>query len=120
MCLPTHYSLERLSICDGRGLSPHWHDDMENTQWLELLHPFSTVKDLYLSKEVALRVASALQELSEGRVTKVLPGLQDIFIDDLQPFGFIQEVFHEFVTERGRQVSSRPVAIHRCVREEGK
>jgi hypothetical protein len=25
-------------------------DDMENTQWLELLHPFSNVKDLQLSE----------------------------------------------------------------------
>jgi hypothetical protein len=111
-CLSTLPSLERLSICDEQYLSPDWQDDMENTQWLELLHPFATVKDLYLSKEVALHVASVLQELSEERVTEVLPALQDIFIDDLQPSGLVQEVFQKFITTRGRQVSGHPVAIH--------
>jgi len=115
LCLPTLSSLERLSICDSQYPPPDWQDDshdIEHTQWLELLHPFATVKGLYLSKEVALRVASALQELSEERVTEVLPALQDIFVDGLEPSGLVQEVFHKFVTARGRQVSSLPVAIH--------
>ena len=111
-CLPPLPSLERLSICDRRPLPADWQEDMENTQWLELLHPFATVKDLYLSKEVALRVASVLQELSEERVTEVLPALQDIFIDGLQSSGPVQEVFHKYVTARGRHVSGHPVAIH--------
>jgi len=119
LCLPTLSSLERLSVCDSRYRPPHWQDDIENTQWLELLHPFATVKDLYLSRGVALRVAPALQELSEERVTEVLPALQDVFIDSLQPSGLVQEVFREFVTARGRQVSSLPVAIHNWVREKG-
>ena len=118
--MPTLHSLEHLSICDDRDQSPHWQDDMENTQWTELLDPFAAVKDLYLSKEVALRVASALQELSEEQVTEVLPTLQDIFIDDLQPFGFIQEAFRDFVATRRRQVSGHPVGIHRWIREEEK
>ena len=111
-CLPALPNLERLSIRNGQYLSSHWQEDMENTQWLELLHPFATVKDLYLSKEVVLLVASALQELSEELVTEVLPALQDIFIDDLQPSGLVREVFQKFVTARGRQVSGHPVAIH--------
>ena len=117
LCLPTLPSLERLSICNDHYPPPDWQDDMENTQWLELLHPFAAVKDLYLSKEVALHVASVLQELSEERVTEVLPALQDIFIDDLQPSGLVQEAFQKFVTTRGRQVSGHPVAIHSWMRE---
>ena len=118
-CLPTLPSLERLSICDGQYSQPNWQDDMENTQWLELLHPFAAVKDLYLSKEVALHVAPVLQELSEEQVTEVLPALQDIFIDGLQPSGLVQEVFQKFVTARGRQASGHPVAIHSWVRGKG-
>jgi hypothetical protein len=117
-CLATFSSLERLSVCNGRYEPRHWQDDIENTQWLELLRPFTTVKDLYLSDEVALRVAPALQVLSEERVTKVLPALQDIFIDGLEPSGLVQECFQKFVTARGQQVSSRPVAIQRWAREE--
>jgi hypothetical protein len=117
-CLPTLHRLEHLSIRDDPRLSPHWQGDMENTQWLELLHPFTTVKNLYLSKDVALYVASALQDLSEERATEVLPALQHIFIDRLQPSGSVQEVFHKFVTACGRQASGRPVAIHSWVRQE--
>ena len=120
LCLGTLSSLECLSICDHRYSPPRWQDDMENTQWLELLDPFAAVKDLYLSQEVSLHVASALKELSEERLTEVLPALQDIFIDDLQPFGFIQEAFRDFVAMRRRQVSGLPVAIHRWIREEEK
>jgi hypothetical protein len=115
-CLPTLHRLEHLNIHDNLRPSPHWQDDMENTQWLELLHPFTTVKNLYLSEDGATYVASALQDLSEERATEVLPALQNIFIDGLQPSGFVQEVFHKFVTARGQQASSRTVAIHSWVR----
>ena len=118
-CLPTLPSLERLSIHDDQYPSPDWQDDMENTQWLELLRPFTAVKDLYLSEEVALHVAPVLQELFEEQVTEVLPALQDIFIGGLQSSGFVQEVFQKFVAARGRQVSGHPVAIHGWVGREG-
>ena len=119
-CLPTLSSLERLSICNDNIYPPsHRQDDIDNTQWLELLNPFVTVKDLCLSKEVAQHVASALQGLSEERVTEVLPALQDIFIEGLQPSGLVQEAFHNFVIVRGRQDSRVPVAIHSWVRERG-
>ena len=118
-CLPTLPSLERLSMCESQYSPLLWQDDVENTQWLELLRPFATVKNLYLSKKVALCVASALQELSKERVTGLLPALQDIFIDGLQPSGLVHEVFHKFVTTRGRQVSGLPVALHSWVRENG-
>ena len=88
-CLPTLPSLERLSICEYQYSPLLWQDDVENTQWLELLQPFATVKNLYLSKKVALCVASALQELSKERVTGLLPALQDIFIDGLRPPGLV-------------------------------
>jgi hypothetical protein len=123
LCLATLSSLECLSIRDSQYLRPDWQDDghdIEDTQWLELLHPFATVKELYLSKEVALPVASALQELSEERVTEVLPALQDIFIEGLGPSGPVQEGFHEFITARGRQVPSLPVAIHSWGTKDGK
>ena len=31
---------------------PDWQGNIENSLWLELLHPFSTVKNLHLSKEI--------------------------------------------------------------------
>jgi hypothetical protein len=61
--LPHLSTLERLVIHEGRRRPPAWQDDMENSQWLELLQPFTAVKDLYLSKQVELRVAPILQEI---------------------------------------------------------
>jgi hypothetical protein len=41
-----------------------WGDGIENIEWLELLLPFTAVKNLYLSKRIAPRVqvVAALQE----------------------------------------------------------
>jgi hypothetical protein len=36
-----------------------WHDDIENSEWLELLRPFTSVKNLY-----APHIVPALQELT--------------------------------------------------------
>ncbi|KAH9952397.1 hypothetical protein BC827DRAFT_1274847 [Russula dissimulans] len=42
---------------------PRWPDDIENTQWLELLRVFTTVKNLYVSIKLAPHVALALEDL---------------------------------------------------------
>jgi hypothetical protein len=58
-----------------------WRNDaIENTLWLQLLLPFTTVKNLYLSEESAPGIAAALQELEGGRITEVLPSLRNIFV----------------------------------------
>ena len=54
-------------------------------QWLELFHPFTTMKNLYLSNESALLVIPALQELARECIIEELPTLQNIFLEDLQP-----------------------------------
>ena len=42
-------------------LSPsNWKDDIENSEWLDLLLPFTAVKNLYLSKKIATHLAPAL------------------------------------------------------------
>ncbi|KAI0290796.1 hypothetical protein BC826DRAFT_1106267 [Russula brevipes] len=56
--------VECLEICEASYSRPHWQEDVENIQWLELLHLFTTVKRLSLSKEFTPRVIPALQELS--------------------------------------------------------
>ena len=86
-----------------------WKNDViENTLWLQLLLPFTAVKNLYLPKEFAQGIAAALQELVGGR-TEVLPSLQNIFVAGLRPSGPFQETIGQFVT--ARQLSGHPVAI---------
>ena len=89
-----------------------WRDDaIFNTLWLQLLLPFSAVKNLYLSKEFAPGVAAALQELVGSRTTEVLPSLQNIFVEGLEPSGPFQEYIGRFVAARQLRLSNHPIAI---------
>jgi hypothetical protein len=67
------------------------------------------VKNLYLCKEFASRIVPALQELVGVRTTEVLPTLQNIFLEELQVSGPIQEAIRQFVA--ARQVTGYPIAV---------
>jgi hypothetical protein len=69
----------RIGYARLRGL-----DDIDGSQLLELLHPLTIVKNLYLIGGVGPRVVIALQELAGERVTQVLPALQNVFIEKPQ------------------------------------
>jgi hypothetical protein len=86
-----------------------WRDDVEDNQCLELLRPFTAVKNLYLPEEFQSDMASALQELVGGRTTEVLPSLQNIFLERFEPSGPFQEAIGQFVA--ARQLSGRPIAV---------
>jgi hypothetical protein len=87
-----------------------WKNDaIENTLWLQLLLPFTAVKNLYLPKEFAPGIAAALQELAGGRITEVLPSLQNILVKGPGPWGPFQENIGQFVV--ARRLSGRPIAI---------
>jgi hypothetical protein len=87
-----------------------WKNDaIENTLWLQLLLPFTAVKDLYLSREFAPGIAAALQELVGARITDVLPSLQNIFMEGLEPSGPLQESIGRFVA--ARLLSDHPIAV---------
>jgi len=106
---PLISTLEELEI-RGRT-SSHWQDDMENAQWLELLGPFTALKNLYLTDDVARRVCGALQELSGERATELLPALRNLFVEGLQSFEHIQEAIRPFVA--ARQLSGHPMVVGR-------
>jgi hypothetical protein len=103
------FSLEQLYIRENRQLPLHWQDNIERSHWLELLHPFTAVKDLYLSREFAPHIALALQELVGGRAMEVLPALQNLFLDEPRPSGPVEETVGQFVT--ARQLSCHPIAV---------
>ena len=98
--LPPFSTLMRLKIYQDLSFERHWEDDMENTQWLELLQPFAFVEDLVLCDKTAGLVAPALQELIGEGVTDVLPALQNLFIEGPQPSGQINEAIGKFVGAR--------------------
>jgi hypothetical protein len=108
-CLPPLSTLEHLYIYEDTYWQAHRQDNIENVLWLELLHPFRTVKKLYLSEEFAQRIAPALKELVGARMTEVLPALQNIFLEGLRPSGLVQEGIRQFVA--AREVTSHPIAV---------
>jgi hypothetical protein len=106
---PLISALEELQIREDDS-SSHWPDDMENAQWLELLDPFTALKNLYLSGEIARRVCDALQGLPGERTTDVLPALCNLFVwgSSLEP---VEKAIKSFVT--ARQLSGHPVVVDR-------
>ena len=112
--LPPLPTLECLGICEYEFGKPEWQDNIVNTLWLQLFHPFSSVKNLFLSEKLAQLVAPALQELTGGGVTEVLPALQNIFLQGPEPSETVQEAIGQFIVER--QLTNCPVAVH-CERD---
>jgi len=102
-------SLEYLYIGEGQFSQPRRRNHTENTRWLEFLQPFAAVKNLYLTKEFALHIAHALQELVGGRAMEALPALENVFIDEFQPSGAVHEVIKEFVA--ARQLAGHTIII---------
>ena len=108
-CLPPLSMLEDLYTYEDPYSPPDWKDDIENEPWLQLLHSFAAVKNLYLSEQSAQRIGPALQDLAEGRTTEVLPALQNIFLEGLESSGPVQEGIGKLVA--ARQVASRPIVV---------
>jgi hypothetical protein len=107
-------AMEHLYVLDDGFSQLHWQDDVENSQWLDLFHPFTAVKDLYISREFTPLVVPALQELNGERVTEVLPALQTLFLEEPLPSGPVPEAIGQFVA--ARQLASHPVAVSRWER----
>ena len=86
-----------------------WQNDIENSQWLELLHPFIAAKHLYLSEELVPLIAPSFQKLMGERVTEVLPALQNLFLAGLRPWGAAKGAIREFIA--ARRPFNLPVAV---------
>ena len=75
----------------------------------------ATIASVYSGEEslpdqrICAGITDALKELVGGRITEVLPSLQNIFVKGLQPSGSFQENIGQFVA--ARQLSDHPIAI---------
>ena len=88
---------------------PHWQDDIEVSQWLEGLRPFTALKHLHVSREFLPRIAPALQELAGEPVTEVLPALQSLFLEVVNPSGPVREAMDKFVA--ARHLAGHPITV---------
>ena len=59
----------------------------EDARWLNVLQPFSGVKNLYPQENTLPSLAYALKEVPEERVAEVLPALQVVSMDEPSPPG---------------------------------
>ena len=87
-----------------------WQDDIGNSQWLELLHPFTAVKSLYIDDYFSPRIVPALQELVGERVTEVLPNLQNLFLNETR-IKTCPGSIRQFVA--ARQLAGHSIAVSR-------
>ncbi|KAI0294776.1 hypothetical protein BC826DRAFT_1010387 [Russula brevipes] len=109
---PPLATLERLNVYEDPRRRRRRGGGGSHVQWQELFHPFTSVRNLYLSEGVAQRVVPALQELVV--VENVFPALQNLFLEGLQPSGPLEEAIQQFVA--ARRLSGRPVIVHRWER----
>jgi hypothetical protein len=102
-------TMENLYIGGNQDSLFVWRGDPKDTKWLDLLLPFTTVKNLYLSEPFSPSIARALHELTGGRTTEVLPALRNVLLEGFQPSELVREGIAQFIS--ARQLTSHHVAI---------
>ena len=109
---PLLSQVERLSISDTPFLELAGKNKVDSSQWLELFRPFSAVRSLrVLSETLEPLVAAALGELTGDRTMEVLPVLENISLDELEPSRPAWDAMESFIA--ARQLSGRPVVVQR-------
>ena len=92
--------MENLYMDEDLDSPPNWTDDIENTEWLNLLLPFTAVKNFHLSKQISARIAPTLQGLAGEKTTEVLPALKRVLLEGFQPSEPVQEDIAQFISAR--------------------
>ena len=92
-------------------------NDMNSSQWLELFRRFGVVRSLYVSVTLEPLVAAALGELMGERTMEVLPALESISLDGIEPSGSARDAMISFIS--ARQLSDRPVVVQHQKRRLG-
>jgi hypothetical protein len=110
LCLLPHSTVTSENLYIYEKIPSVWlEDDIEDTLWLEILRPFTAVKNLYLSEKIASNIAPALQQLVGDRTTEVLPALEKISLEGLRPRGPVQKGIRNFIA--ARQLSGHPIVV---------
>jgi hypothetical protein len=108
--------VDNLSVHEVESWPLHWQDNIENSQWLELLRPFTAVKSLYVSEEfVPVITAAALQELVRERMTQLLPTLQNLFLEGLRRWGPVRKGIGLFIA--AREPFGHPIAVSLWIKD---
>ena len=95
------------SICSAEHLYIYTSRHTEDLQWLEILHPFTAVKNLYLNRKFAQRIALAL--LVREDVLPHLPAFENLFLEQSQPWEPVRDFNNEWPP-------ARHWAVHCCTK----
>jgi hypothetical protein len=102
---------KHLYILDSDTSSSYWLPGVESSQWLNLLHPFTDVEDLYLSQEFSPHIVPTMHGINGEGMTEMLPtSLQNLFTERLSPPGSIEEAIEQLTA---LNLASRPIAVSR-------
>ncbi|KAI0298244.1 hypothetical protein BC826DRAFT_120765 [Russula brevipes] len=108
---PFFSSIERFDLVwSDMFCGPEGIYDLESTQFLEILQPFTAIRSLYVCKTLVSYIGPALQELIGESTTEVLPNLRDLFLGGSAISGSIQKGIQAFI--EARRLSGQPVTVH--------
>jgi hypothetical protein len=103
---PLLSAVERLTLShQEHSQSSEWHNEVDRTQWRQLLRPFSNLNTLRVQDELVERVAHSLQTDDVEQPLEILPDLKELVYsggDDAR------DAFNPFIEERyvaGRTVN---------------
>lgn len=105
---PSIHTVENLYIYEPRDFSTLW-DNAGNMQLLEVFHPFTAAKNLYVGDKSQSHIARALRQFVWGRMTEVLPSLQNIYLEGFDPLLCIQAGVREAIS--ARRLSHPPITV---------
>jgi hypothetical protein len=109
--LPLLHHVEELEVIQYHQENIEWIDNsnMGSPLWLELFRLFTALQRLCVSATLVPPVATALQELRGERTMEVIPALQSLFLEGLEPSGPVPEGIKSFVA--ARELSDHHVAV---------
>jgi hypothetical protein len=95
---PVLSAAEKLTVSHiEHSRSSEWHNEVDRTQWRQLLRPFSNLKTLHVQNELVGKLARSLQADDGESPLEILPNLKEVRYsgeDDTR------DAFTQFINER--------------------
>jgi hypothetical protein len=109
---PLLSGVESLDIRDCPSREPLLEDMM---QWVDLFHSFAAVESLRIPRELGSRIAPVLHELAQPSAAEVLPALNGLIFEELEPSSEsgspLQGAIERFIAARG--CPGHPIDVRR-------
>jgi hypothetical protein len=99
--------VEKLTLTyEGHRQSSEWHNEVDRTQWRQLLRPFTNLKTLRLNNKLIGKLSASLQTEDGEPPLELLPSLKEV---EYSGGDDVRVAFIPFIDER--QVAGHPVNL---------